>query len=281
VTGDASREQLRAWADESLLAGFELLARHPPAGEPIAPRAFGAAMAYPTGRSLGFFNPIVALQPAAASDLAAAVAWVRELGMPLSLRIRRDAEDPSFGAVALELGLVRDPWVDPAMVMHPLAASPPLPDGLVIEAAKPATMDRFYSANAYAFRIPLEAMALVRDLTPPDVVDDPDIRLFGGYLDGEPVACSFAIRSGDVVGVYAVGTAETARRRGIGTAMTWAAVDAGRQWGCVAATLQASAMGEPVYRAMGFETVAGYVTYAEPRPQAGPAGPSNVSPDAG
>jgi predicted acetyltransferase len=69
-----------------------------------------------------------------------------------------------------------------------------------------------------------------------------------------------------VVGVYAVGTSTVARRRGIATAMTWAAVQAGREWGCAAATLQASEMGEPVYRAMGFETVARYVTFEEPRP---------------
>ena len=48
--------------------------------------------------------------------------------------------------------------------------------------------------------------------------------------------------------------------------MTWAAVNAGREWGSRAAVLQASEMGEPVYREMGFRTVAGYVSYDEPVP---------------
>ena len=53
--------------------------------------------------------------------------------------------------------------------------------------------------------------------------------------------------------------------RRVTTAATWAAIDAGRTWGCDLATLQASAMGLPVYGAMGFRTVERYVRFAEPK----------------
>ena len=43
--------------------------------------------------------------------------------------------------------------------------------------------------------------------------------------------------------------------------MTWAAVDAIRDWGCTAAVLQSSEMGYPVYRSMGFEEVTRYVRF--------------------
>jgi len=270
MSGSASLAQRRAWADENLLAGFELLARHPPQGEVIAPRRFGSATAFATGRHVAFFNPVVVLAPVAAEDLAAAVAWMRSQGVPVSLRVRDDVEDEAVRTTATDLGLRREAWTEPAMVLQPLAAPPALPPGLTIETATASTMERYYLVNARGFDIPPAAAGFVRDLTPPEVADDPDIRLFGGYLDDEPVACSFAIRSAEVVGVYAVGTSAVARRRGIATAMTWAAVEAGRDWACAAATLQASAMGEPVYRAMGFETVARYVTWEEPRPDAGP-----------
>ena len=94
---------------------------------------------------------------------------------------------------------------------------------------------------------------------------DPDVRLFTGRLDGRPVATSIAIRSGDVSGVYGVGTHESARRRGVGTAVTWAAVEAGRAWGCDTIVLQASDMGLPVYERMGFRTVVSYETFAARR----------------
>ena len=263
----------RAWADLSEAAGYERLVGYPPDGATRSARRFGGCVACPTGRRAGFFNPILILKAATTIDLREAVEWMRDQGSPLSLRIRDDLETEALRAVASELGLERASWVEPAMVMWPLrSGGASLPAGLSIEAATPRSMDGFYAASSAGFfdggRAGVEFM---RDLFPKDIAADPDVRLFGAVLDGDPVASSVAIRSGLVVGIYSVGTAERARRRGIATAMTWAAVHAGRQWGCAAATLQASAMGEPVYRRMGFDTVARYVTWEEPRPEAAPS----------
>jgi GNAT superfamily N-acetyltransferase len=85
-------------------------------------------------------------------------------------------------------------------------------------------------------------------------------------LEGRPVGATLAIRTGDVGGVYAVETLPEARRRGVGTAVTWACVAAARAWGCRTVVLQASDMGLPVYLAMGFRTVVGYAEYVLPRP---------------
>lgn len=53
----------------------------------------------------------------------------------------------------------------------------------------------------------------------------------------------------------AVGTLAEARRRGVGTALSWAATEA----------LQASPMGLPVYEVMGFTTVVAYADFAASR----------------
>ncbi len=76
---------------------------------------------------------------------------------------------------------------------------------------------------------------------------------------------SLAIRTGEVAGVYAVGTLRDARRRGVGTAATWAAVAASRAWGCDKVVLQASEMGFPMYVDMGFRTVVRYAIFRPPR----------------
>jgi GNAT superfamily N-acetyltransferase len=247
------------------MASFELLARHPPNGEPIEPRRFGNVTAFATGRRSGFYNAVAIVAPAEARDVEAAVGWVRSLGQSVSLRVREDVDDETIRGAAEKLGLERSPWVDPAMVMAPLAIAPAFRAGLRIDIATPATLDRWYTALAAGAGV-APTHPFLRDLLPEDAVDDPAMRLIGGFLDDAPVATSIAIRSQNAVGIYAVGTAESARRRGIGTAMTWAAVEAGREWGSSAVVLQASEMGEPIYRAMGFRTVAGYVSYDEPRP---------------
>jgi len=252
---------LRAASDRNLLAGFELLSRHRPDGRAVQPRRFGSVWAFPCQRRAAFFNPVIVLSSPEPGAVEAAVQWQRSQDIEPTVRATASIVDDAFLALTRRLGFERDAWAEPGMALHPLPPPPPPPAGLTIETASAATLDRWYRANAAGFDIGDSDLDFVHDLFPPDVVEDPDERLLGGYLDEEPVACSVAIRSGNVVGIYAVGTSERARRRGIGTAMTWAATDAGRQWRCDVADLQASEMGQPVYAAMGFRVVTSYVNF--------------------
>ncbi|MFF3248693.1 GNAT family N-acetyltransferase [Streptomyces sp. NPDC002870] len=87
-----------------------------------------------------------------------------------------------------------------------------------------------------------------------------------GRLDGEAVGTALMLEAHGVAGIYVVTTAEAHRRQGIGAALTAAALRAGQERGLRVGTLQASAMGEPVYRRMGFETVAEYQLFQLPTP---------------
>jgi ribosomal protein S18 acetylase RimI-like enzyme len=112
----------------------------------------------------------------------------------------------------------------------------------------------------------IESSEVFRGLFGPTLVADPRVRLAVGYLAGEPVSAAAAVHSGRTLGVYAVATVERARRRGIGRAVTWAAIEAGANaWESTIAVLQSSEMGVPVYRSMGFEEVARYVEFDRPK----------------
>ena len=88
--------------------------------------------------------------------------------------------------------------------------------------------------------------AIVRQLFTPALNDDPDVSLFTARWNDEPVGGAMSLRVDDTVGVYAVGTLKRARRRGVATAATWAAIDSWRRRGCTVAVLQASEMGLPL-----------------------------------
>jgi GNAT superfamily N-acetyltransferase len=81
---------------------------------------------------------------------------------------------------------------------------------------------------------------------------------FLAHVDGRPAGISMTIVSHGVAGVYWVGCTEETRGRGLGRAVTAAAIDAGLEMGAASVSLQASPMGEPLYRRMGFETVFDY-----------------------
>ena len=81
---------------------------------------------------------------------------------------------------------------------------------------------------------------------------------FLAYLDGEPVSAAMTLVSHGVAGVYWVGTLDAARGKGLAWATTAAATNAGFDLGAELASLQASHMGESLYRAMGYETIFPY-----------------------
>jgi ribosomal protein S18 acetylase RimI-like enzyme len=80
-------------------------------------------------------------------------------------------------------------------------------------------------------------------------------RHFLGYLNGEPVAtCSLYLGAG-VAGVYDVGTLPERRRRGVGAAITRAAIVDAAASGYRMAILHSSASGAAMYRGLGFADV--------------------------
>lgn len=78
---------------------------------------------------------------------------------------------------------------------------------------------------------------------------------FVASLDGVPMGCATVFLGAGVAGLYHVATVERARGRGIGKAVTLAALEHARDLGCRVSILHASSEGEPIYRRIGFEEV--------------------------
>ncbi|MFL5733766.1 MAG: GNAT family N-acetyltransferase [Chloroflexia bacterium] len=75
---------------------------------------------------------------------------------------------------------------------------------------------------------------------------------FVAIREGEPVATSSLFLGGGVAGLYHVVTMPVARGQGIGAAVTAVALHSARRLGYRIAVLQATEMGAPVYRRLGF-----------------------------
>lgn len=170
--------------------------------------------------------------------------WVREGAAPNLLESGRAAGLHDVGG-------------PPAMGVTPIPPSPPAPSGLTIEIA--TTIEQLADHAAMlreGFQIPAE---VVDRLIRPALLDDPQLAVFVGRVAGEPVSGSLLAISGDTAGVYNVATPAEFRGRGYGAALTWAVVEEGARRGCTNAVLQASQLGYPVYRRMGFVDLGAYV----------------------
>ena len=243
-------------ADRNFIVSFEKLIGLRPGSEM---HRIGGVVAWDSRIPIRYFNGLAVLEPPTTDDLRAALDWITARGMPLTVFVREDLLDASVEDTVLGAGPERDEeGGEPVMVIQPPAETPEPPPGVSVrEAIDEATLeDHIQSTVAGGF-----PEDVTRQVFGPWWLEDPDIRMFTAYVDGRPAGNSLAIRSGDVSGVYSVAVPEEFRRRGIGAAVTWAAVRAGRDWGCDLVALQSSPMGYGVYRRMGFEVLTQYAIY--------------------
>jgi GNAT superfamily N-acetyltransferase len=93
----------------------------------------------------------------------------------------------------------------------------------------------------------------------PGLGSDKPLRHWVGWLNDEPVSGATMFLGAGTAGIYHVDTVEAARGQGFAAALTSAALLAAHAAGHRYGVLTASALGEPVYRRLGFRELPPYV----------------------
>lgn len=246
--------ELVALERENFVACYRALAEAATGG---SVRDDTGSFAFVTGLSLPMFNGCILTDPSRTSGLKAALSWLADHDLPYTLWVPGTVPT-EVDALAAEHGLVREPQPLPGMVLRPEAGIPALPPGLVIDSVDTGGGDDFARV---VVGVGLGEKTAAQ-LTSASFLARPDVDLFVGYLNGAPVGTSVAVSSTGAGGIVNVLTLEEARGQGVGTALTWAAVQAGVARGHDTVVLQATPMGLPIYRSMGFEVVVEYAEYA-------------------
>jgi hypothetical protein len=253
-------DRVQALADDNFAGSWRVMTEAADGG---VVDATGPVLLLATGAPVAFLNGAFVTQPVGDPGAAvdAIVEFYRQQQVPFLVRIR-EGLDPAFEDAAIAAGLQRAPDL-PGMVLDPIPPPTPRRDDVDIrEAVDQAGLDDCVAVLSEAFGMPTEIGRRVITM-----------RSVGGlfragvaYEAGRPVATAAVCTAGDVAGVYNVATVAASRGRGLGEAVTWWALDAGAAVGAQLGSLQASAMGYPIYERMGFRPTAVYHQLVGPGP---------------
>jgi ribosomal protein S18 acetylase RimI-like enzyme len=245
----------------NMVEAFASLASHQPGG--FLRRTEGVVVAA-TGSPFALFNEVLPVEEDVdAGALIEAVEEVRAAGLSFRVQLRERTDDQLLPVVH-ELGLEEDAGASwPAMILSAMLTATSHPEkGLRIALVEDkAGFEQFVRLGAGLGGVSPDLYAT---WLPEAILDDPAWGLFIGYEADAPVTMSMSFHADGVAGVYNVGTAVPARRRGYGWAMTLAAIMAGANAGCTISTLQSSTMAMSIYEAHGFRTLYRYRAFREP-----------------
>lgn len=148
----------------------------------------------------------------------------------------------------------------PGMVLeHPLAERAPGAGVTlrVVETDADAAEFARVSGEAYAtYGMPADCAPII--LGRLDVMRAPHIVSVLGCVDGTAAAAAMVILTHGIGGIYWVGTTPAARGRGLAELCTRVVGNRAFDMGARAVVLQASPMGDPIYRRMGYREVTRY-----------------------
>jgi ribosomal protein S18 acetylase RimI-like enzyme len=170
--------------------------------------------------------------------------------------------DADLSPVCAAAGLQRF-GESPGMVLERRLPDGAAPAGVtlrVVETAEDAAAFARVNGEAYATygMAPECAPALLGHL---DVLRAPHIVSVLACIDGTPTAAAMIILSHGIGGVYWVGTTPAARGRGLAELCTRTVGNVAFDRGARVVVLQASVMGEPVYKRMGYREITRYPYY--------------------
>lgn len=185
--------------------------------------------------------------------------------LPFMWSVGPFSRPPDLGSRLRSHGLVRAERLGGmAADLRALDGGIPPPSGLTIERVVDAeVLGEYVGVAGAGFGMPgFVTGALFEACSVLGLAEENPFGHYVGRLGGKVVATASLSLAAGVAGIFNVATLPGARRRGIGTALTLAALRDARERGCRIGILQSSAMAVGVYRRLGFEQHSTYLVYA-------------------
>jgi len=173
----------------------------------------------------------------------------------------RDHQDQDLEALLKAKGHkpVREPGSAGMVIYNPIEVQE-LPQGFVIKQVTDHQSQKDYAqVIGKAFN---KTQHVVKNMfSNPKITNADNVKAYVVYHEYKPVAGTTIVLTGKTAGVYFLGTIEGARGKGLGSFLTAYSTNVAFKMGADRVVLQASLVGEPIYKKMGYETFTHYRWY--------------------
>lgn len=215
------------------------------------------------GLGVSDFNIAVVVDGPVANPRAAvreAASWFASRGINARFDLRGSVDGPLLAAAMVEGFAFK--YREAIMVLHPPEASAaPVPGLEVRNVVSPGDIELYCAVDREEHHDQEFQRAMVERSLAMGAV-----WLQLGLVDGRPAARSMVLVKDGLAGIHNVYVPPSYRGRGLGSALTVAAVETGRAAGATAACLEATVLGLPVYERLGFRRVDDYVVVGADTP---------------
>jgi ribosomal protein S18 acetylase RimI-like enzyme len=215
------------------------------------------------GSPIGYHNAVLRCHASQARGRALVEEWRTELrsrSLPGSWHLSPTMRPHELAEHLTQAGF-EDGGEEPAMaaVLSDLSDTSSLADLEIARVKTPDDLSEYRSVLAAGFgEGPKEADWVASVFAKAGVAGDGPWRHIVGRVGGEPVATASLLLTEATAGIYFVCTCPEFRRRGIGAAMTSAAMVEAARSGATHAVLGSSPMGHGIYERLGFRTIFSY-----------------------
>lgn len=194
--------------------------------------------------------------------IAVADAWFAERNRGWTLGTTSwDGGDQDLIDAAAAAGLVTV-LDQPAMVCDERLPDAPPPEGIELRVlATDADSIAYVTMSDGAYTSLGMPEGVLAAMAPPPLQIPPHLVSVGAFEDGVLLSGAQVLFSHGIAGVYLVGTAAVARGRGLADLVARTVTNVAFDRGVPLVTLQASSMGEPIYRRMGYRDLYRYANH--------------------
>jgi ribosomal protein S18 acetylase RimI-like enzyme len=202
--------------------------------------------------------------------LARAETFFATLARGYSVKVRDTGQDDDLRQACEAAGLETFGEPVPEMLVRVPLPEHPGVDGVEVRVVVDESgVADFVAVNAEAYGtygMPAEVLPELFDEVQ-TFLEDPAAHVVVASRDDKAVAAAMTFASDGVASLQWVGTLPAERGVGLGALVTVEATNLAFDYGASSCSLQASPMGEPIYRALGYETIYRYSELVRwPRP---------------